>query len=790
MAKNNKAMISISETKVENAFIRLMNGNTHNFFQDLKEATKSKPDIQYIIQQNFEHKLIDDTENQLVIFELSKYLFFLGKLQEAEEELRDLLEMGSQDLEVYNLLISVLSKKDNNQELIEIYEAAYTNVKDDDIVDGLINTYIETQQYEKAISVYNSYLEHSERTPTKIKILAELYTYNEQYVESAKTYMMLLSRDKNWADEVIKRFEELLNLCDDIYIRLALADAYISVMKPDNAIEQYELVVKESPEQLEEIVKKIKRILLNYPDNIGVMITLAYMNIDLGQYSESVMYFSKLLKISPKYAEEAISGFLKVLSLIPEQVLARQYLAETYLLEGKANDAFKEYADLLDYNSGDISMVIAKCKHYQREVGSNIYLDFVMLKSYYLKEDYKKAVETGKELLEVNDINDDYLIKNTYFMIISSAIYLNDNETAITLMKNSLETLQNDSQLHEFVASKMYQILNYTLREKQLLKTTSALYDSGVICYEKADYEEALRSFQQSVREPSYASMSYMYMGMCFKETGRYDLAVNQFNKASEMLSESKKYDLKNKVQYFEGLCYEMLGEIPKAIKCYEYILERNIDYSRAGTRISKLNSIGWLDYDGKSLCAVVNVDKKLQVLWVPNIGFKRKKNAVGITFSQSHNDTGTEYFLKGRIKASQEEFELALKLEEDYIIGMNNLALLHIDKNELSLAEDLLNKIIEIHENIPAALANLGILKMLQGHFDHALEYLEKAVKFAPEFSFLSLNIGDILYEQGQVSKAIAIWKNAYERSILPESALRRLRYRDHSYFKEETLI
>jgi tetratricopeptide (TPR) repeat protein len=88
------------------------------------------------------------------------------------------------------------------------------------------------------------------------------------------------------------------------------------------------------------------------------------------------------------------------------------------------------------------------------------------------------------------------------------------------------------------------------------------------------------------IKEGSYAGL-----GACAESEGKYQEAIENYEKAIAL---AKMPGSKNRYQYFQGLCYEKLGDKEKAGKLYKEIITENasefVNYAKGGlTRIGMI---------------------------------------------------------------------------------------------------------------------------------------------------------------------------------------------------------
>jgi tetratricopeptide (TPR) repeat protein len=104
---------------------------------------------------------------------------------------------------------------------------------------------------------------------------------------------------------------------------------------------------------------------------------------------------------------------------------------------------------------------------------------------------------------------------------------------------------------------------------------------------------EAKKYFEMSTKaeSPIIKEGSYAGLGACAESEGKYQEAIENYEKAIAL---AKMPGSKNRYQYFQGLCYEKLGDKEKAGKLYKEIITENasefVNYAKGGlTRIGMI---------------------------------------------------------------------------------------------------------------------------------------------------------------------------------------------------------
>jgi tetratricopeptide (TPR) repeat protein len=98
------------------------------------------------------------------------------------------------------------------------------------------------------------------------------------------------------------------------------------------------------------------------------------------------------------------------------------------------------------------------------------------------------------------------------------------------------------------------------------------------------------------------------------------------------------------------------------------------------------------------------------------------------------------------------------------------------LQAGELSTAETMFMRVLELVPNDVGARANLGVIFMRRQNWPRALEYLKQAEKLAPQVSGIRLNIGLAHYREGDYAAAIPPFESVLKQDAASKQARRLL--------------
>ena len=126
----------------------------------------------------------------------------------------------------------------------------------------------------------------------------------------------------------------------------------------------------------------------------------------------------------------------------------------------------------------------------------------------------------------------------------------------------------------------------------------------------------------------------------------------------------------------------------------------------------------------------------------------------------------GDSYHNLGNKKDSDESYNQALKHNPNNTLVLNNYSYYLSNRGEnLELANEMIIKCIELTKEAPVAsyLDTYAWVLYKLKKYKQAKEQIEKAIILNNKSAVIFEHYGDILYELGNISRAIEEWKNAY---------------------------
>jgi len=741
----------------------------------------SAPDI--ILQ--FENKLKEDKYNRELLLSLVDLHMSEGVISEALEELSLLLDLDPHDQRVLDKIFSIVHKYKKGPVIPVLEKAVKLNVENSSLLEVLAGIYLDKGDLQKAILLYESSVTVDEKNLSSWLVLAELYAEHENIEKSHEAFKKVIELSTNFESLIVKLNNTVDKIADKIPFLYLLAEAYVKSIKPDEAIAKYRQILSVDEEEVIKVTEEVKKFLDAFPDYPEGNFLFADVAIVNGSYSEAITVLKKVIEATPQYADRVINYLERIIKLCPKQVYAYQTLGDIYLVKSDFNSCLSQYDMILEILPEEADYVIERARAILKRNPNIIKAREVIAKSMLNKRQYRKAIAEAEAIIAIDQNN-----ASAYLVLARSRLANGESDFARKAFQTAMALDPYNKQAHIYYKQVIFQNLDKMIFElsKHLEKDPwkySTHYECAMAYFQRGLIKEAIGEFQIAVKDAEKAYEIHKLQGLCFKEMGRYDLAVAQYEKALSYIKE-KDVEKWKRLKFYIGLAYEAQGEHKRSLALYEQIMTQDIDYENIQLRMDKLKSFSWVEIRGKALAAVLTDydSKEVVVCWAKNsesdeFNKKNKKKNVDVSFSLEHNNKAVEHALRGRFKAAEDELSLAVQMDPKFTIVYNNLAVIALHKGELSEARRLFELALEHNNKLPILQANYAVLLYLEKEYEKADEYYNKALALDDTLFVTQINMGDLYYYSGDIEKAFVYWNRAMTLGVIPELAKRRLMYR-----------
>jgi len=119
-------------------------------------------------------------------------------------------------------------------------------------------------------------------------------------------------------------------------------------------------------------------------------------------------------------------------------------------------------------------------------------------------------------------------------------------------------------------------------------------------------------------------------------------------------------------------------------------------------------------------------------------------------------NDLGVAYLYQGKIAKARDVFDAAMEVDPQFAPSLFNIALCYINQNDAGNARDHLVRYLREKPSDPRALRELAFLDALEKHYQEAMEGLESALSYAPDWPLLYFDAAAVSALMGRPDQAV----------------------------------
>jgi tetratricopeptide (TPR) repeat protein len=715
---------------------------------------------------------------------LAAFKLALGETDAAILELEESLEFDSKNVEVYDVLGKIYIKQERIDDVIALLErSSAEGIRDAGLTEILAGAYLGKGRIKDAIRFYRELLTFKPGNKQTLRVLGELYTRLEEYNRAAKCFESMFSDDPEVSREVIQRLEGLLKKVEgNVPIREILSDIYMRSINPEEAVDKLSQILRLDPVKLPEAIAKLRTILKSYPDHPQATLALADALRQRGNFSEAVEAYYGLVKAQPRFMDEVIRGYQKILDLCPEQILARNYLAEAYLYRKQLNEALVEFENIVRIDPSSAGTIVPKCREIIKTNPQLHMARLVLGRAYLSKGDLQRAAMEAEGIVAIDrNFTAAYLLLGeVYFKLQLCRKAVVALQTALSIEPYNLFVLNAYKKAKERELGMEIDSLKKRLGEDQW--KISLHLDLAKLYIKQGAKEDAIRELQLAVKDQARAAFAFNLLGAIHRRDGRLDLAAAQFGKAKETAA-GEVSEFVRQVCFNLGTTHEGRGDIQQALAIYEGILQEDIDFGNLNPKLEYLKSSSLHSLRDKALVAVVSRqgERGIVAFWgrESKLGGGRRRETVSVSFGQNYNTSGFEYFMKGMYKAAIEEFSLAVQLDANFAVALNNLGVALAKEGRLGEAKIRIENAVHLDPGSAVIRNNLGVIYLLRGEVQQARLEFEKAKAIDSELPALCLNLGDVCYTRKEIQKAIELYKKVGNFDVLSDIAEERLLYK-----------
>lgn len=357
---------------------------------------------------------------------------------------------------------------------------------------------------------------------------------------------------------------------------------------------------------------------------------------------------------------------------------------------------------------------------------------------YFRHKKLKEALSTYQEV-----INEDSLNGLVYFKI--AHLYKVKADT-FNYKKYLIKGLYHENVELEFKLSQIYPYVE----------------DSTSLPFTNAEYFDLVKKLTTIHPYSSELFTFYAYFG---EETIGKEASISALE--TSLLLDENQLDV---WQQFLGKVFSL----PDSVKFYEY-LPRAIDLFPTDP---VLNYFG-----GLSSFISNNYDDAIKYLNLAS----SQKGLRDAFYADIYSLLGDSYYKKDNYTAAYESFDKSLSYDGNRVIVLNNYAYyLSVNNHELSKAESMISRVMELEPLNPTYLDTYAWVLFKRGKFLDALFIMEQVIDLEDEPSgVLYEHYGDILYMNDEPEEALEYWIKALELKDSEVSDKLEQKIKDKRYYE-----
>jgi tetratricopeptide (TPR) repeat protein len=254
--------------------------------------------------------------------------------------------------------------------------------------------------------------------------------------------------------------------------------------------------------------------------------------------------------------------------------------------------------------------------------------------------------------------------------------------------------------------------------------------------HQAGDLDQAEYLYRAILQAVPTNADAWHLLGVVASQRGRPDLGVDYIAKAIALNSACAAYHANL------GVAYKALGQVDRALACYQHALRLQPDFVRA------YNNLGAaLHEQGRTDEAVACYQHALRLYPAE---------------AEVHTNLGLALVTQGRLDEAVAHYQQALHVQPNLAEAHNNLGLVRKDQGRLDEAVAHFQQAVLLKPAYADAYHNLGSVRQTQGRLDEAIAHFEKAVHLKPNDAPGYNYLGMVLAAQGRLDEAMTHFQQA----------------------------
>jgi len=293
---------------------------------------------------------------------------------------------------------------------------------------------------------------------------------------------------------------------------------------------------------------------------------------------------------------------------------------------------------------------------------------------------------------------------------------------------------------------------------------TSAYLLLGNIYTNTHRHHEAVNAYQQAVEIDSDTVEGYNNLGIAYRKTGSIEAALEAFQRAHDLSPE------RADITYNLANCHKQLHNDPKAEGLYREALRQDpaflMVYNNLGTLYQRRGDTDkaielfnqGLAYDPNHPTLRFNLGIAQERLgnFDQAIGEYRRSLKSKPGWSSALNNLGVALQKVERHREAEQAFQDLLRVEPDNFQAYNNIGVLLAAQQKYEEAEEYFNKSLSLNSEYKSAIVNLGKMYVESGEGTKARERLQSVLESDPENHEVRFELAGLLLGNGQANAAL----------------------------------
>jgi len=493
--------------------------------------------------------------------------------------------------------------------------------------------------------------------------------------------------------------------------------------------------------QFEKIVQK-------YPNNAAAQYSAANALIKTGKVVEAIPHASKAYSLDKENKFYAL--LLAELYVKQKRYGEAEELYESLLKKGQENAEYGVELAAIYLFDEKPDKALETYNKVEREIGLNEEITRQKQRIYLKQNKIDKAIDEAERLVASEPGEPDYLLEGAELLIANDR-----TDQAIIWIDKALKLNPDLPQAHVLLAD-IYRKKGDTARAS---KELNLVLDNPNL--EAGLKARILSSYVGLTGENPNAQQDALAMAQNLAKSSPND-AKAQIMVADLLMQQGKKAEARDayaKAARIDGSIYEVWGALLQLDGELNQV-DSLLDHSQQALEVFPTQGLFWYSngsanlYKRKYQEAVDALEESKKLLAVTNNN--ELKKGIDAQLGDAYNGVG-DY------AKSDEAYEAVLKVDplNDHVLN-NYSYFLSLRKEKLPRAQQLAQKLVERNPANATYLDTYAWVLYVSKEYAKAKQYLEKAVADPAASGTIIEHYGDVLFQLGQVDKAIAQWKLA----------------------------